>query len=165
MITNRIITLLFVLLLTCACQATAQKIDLNEIEEKYLRDDVGLLNEEQRQEILSLLMQHNKKSLGRIYLDIIQKLPAGKTIQQYAYDRLNEQPRMPNEGADKILLAVALDDKSVRIETSRDVWQILSDDYCHKVNQEIMIPKFKTGEYFVGIKSGIEALIQKLEKI
>jgi len=164
MTTNRLITFLFVFLLACACHTTAQKITITESEASYLCDEVGLLNEEQRQEILSLLTEHNKKSLGRIYLDIIQKLPAGKTIEQYSYDRLNEQPRNTNERTDKILLAVVVEDKSVRIETSRDVWPILSDDYCHRVNREIMIPKFKTGAYFDGIRSGIEALIQKLEK-
>ena len=164
MITNKLITFFFLLLLASACHTTNQKLTLTQSEASYLHDDAGLLNGQQRQEILSLLTKHNEKSLGRIYLDIIQKLPAGKTIQQYAYDRLNEQTRMSNERADKILLAVAVEDKSVRIETSRDVWPILSDDYCHRVNREIMIPKFKTGEYFIGIKSGIEALIEKLEK-
>jgi uncharacterized protein len=164
MIKNGLITFLSVFLLTCACQTTGQKINITEAEEDYLRDYVGLLNGEQRQEILSLLTEHNNKFLGRIYLDIMQRVSAGKTIEQYTYDRLNEQPRKSNERADKILVAVALGDRSVRIETSRDVWPILSDDYCHKVNQEIMIPKYKTGEYFGGIKSGIEALIQKLEQ-
>jgi uncharacterized protein len=70
---------------------------------------------------------------------------------------------MANEKADKIMLVVTLKDKAVRIETSRDVWPILSDDYCHRVNREIMIPKFKSGAYFVGIKAGIEALIRKLD--
>lgn len=164
MFTYRLTAILILFLLTCACHSTAQRINVTEIERDYLRDDARLLNEEQRREILSLLTEHNKKALGRIYLDIIQKVPTGITIEQYAYDRLNQQPRMPNEKADKILLAVALDDKSVRIETSRDVWPMLSDDQCHKINRELMIPRFKTGEYFEGIKTGIEALIEKLEK-
>src|ERR1044071_1019538 len=109
MLSSTITAFFFLLLLICACTSTAQKVNVTQLEEDFLRDDVGLLDTEQRQEIISLLTGHNKKALGRIYLDIIQKLPEGKTIQQYAYDRLNEQGRMANDKADRILVAFALE--------------------------------------------------------
>ena len=164
MLTNKLTIFFFLSLIICSSSTSAQSVSVTQLEATFLRDDIGLLNREQQQEITGLLTEHNKKFPGRIYLDLLHKLPDGKTIQQYAYDRLNEQPRMPDEKADKILIVVAISDKAVRIETSRDVWQVLSDDYCRQVNREIMIPKFKLGEYFAGIKSGIEALINKLEK-
>ena len=152
----------FFLIVLLACPVTAQEVHITPLREDYLRDDAGLLDREQRKELIGLLEKQAQKTLGRIYLDILDKLPPGLTIDQYAYKRLNERPRMPNERADKIMLIVALENKAVRIETSRDVWPILSDDYCHQVNREIIIPKFKRGAYVAGIRAGIEALIKKL---
>ena len=152
----------FFLVILLACPVTAQEVHITPLREDYLRDDVGLFAREQRKEIIGLLEKQAQKTLGRIYLDILDKLPPGLTIDQYAYKRLNERPRMPNERADKIMLVVVLENKAVRIETSRDVWPILSDEYCHQVNREIMIRKFKRGAYFAGIRAGIEALIKKL---
>jgi uncharacterized protein len=150
------------LIVLLACPVTAQEVYITPLRGDYLRDDVGLLDREQRKEIIDLLEKQGQKTLGRIYLDILDNPPSGLTIDQYAHKRLNERPRMPNERADKIMLVVALQNRAVRIETSREVWPILSDDYCHQVNREIMIPKFKRGAYFAGIRAGIEALIKKL---
>ena len=152
------------LIVLLACPVTAQEVHITPLREDYLRDDVGLLDREQRKEIIGLLEKQAQNTLGRIYLDILDKLPRGLTIDQYGHKRLNERPRMPNERGDKIMLVVALEKKAVRLETSRDVWPILSDDYCHQVNREIMIVKFKRGAYVAGIRAGIEALIKKLNR-
>ena len=124
----------FFLIVLLACPVTAQEVHITPLREDYLRDDAGLLDREQRKELIGLLEKQAQNTLGRIYLDILDKLPPGLTIDQYTHKRLNERPRMPNERADKIMLIVALENKAVRIETSRDVWPILSDDYCHRVN-------------------------------
>ena len=157
---NNLASFLLIVLLTSL--VTAQEAHITPLRADYLRDDVGLLDRVERKEIIGLLEQPGQKPLGRIYLDILDKLPPGLTIDQYAHKRLNERPRMANEKIDRILLVVALQSKAVRIETSRDVWPILSDEYCHQVNREIIIRKFKKGAYVAGIKAGIEALIKKL---
>ena len=161
---NKRAACIFGFLLVLTCHVTAQQISVTRLKENYLRDDVGLLDREQRSAIINILERQAKKSLGRIYLDIIETLPEGQSVEQYARRRLNEHPRMADEKADKIMLVVVVKDRFVRIETSRDVSQILTDDYCHQVNREIMIPRFKSGGYYAGIKAGIEALIKKLEK-
>jgi len=144
------------------CQAAAQEVRITPLKEDYLRDDIGIFDREQRKVIILLLEKQSQKPLGRIYLDILDKLPSGLAIDQYARKRLNERPKMPNERADKIMIVVALQNKAVRIETSRDVWPILTDDYCHEVNRKVMMPRFKAGLYFAGIKAGIEALMKTL---
>ena len=153
---------LLALLLICPSYAAAQQLNVTPLKEHYLRDDVGLFDREQRGIIVSLLEKQNKKPLGRIYLDILEKLPTGESVAAYARRRLNDQPRLPGEKEDKIMLVVILKDKMVRIETSRDVWPVLSDEFCHQVNREIMIPKFKSGDYYAGIKAGLEGIIRKL---
>ena len=90
--TSRLEVVLLIIM-SVAYQAAAQEFSLTPEKEKYLRDDAGLCDREQRQEIINLLEKHNQNHLGRIYLDILKKLPEGKTVQQYAYSRLNERPR------------------------------------------------------------------------
>src|SRR5438128_11369336 len=111
----------FFLIVLLACPVTAQEVHITPLREDYLRDDVGLLDREQRKELIGLLEKQAQKTLGRIYLDILDKLPPGLTIDQYAYKRLNERPRMPNERADKIMLIVALENKGTSASTCRTV--------------------------------------------
>ncbi len=131
--------------------------------EQYVTDAANLLSREQMEEISALLEEHNQKGLGRIYLCIIEGLPEGKTIEEYSYEKINEKPRRADEKRDKILIAVAMQNRTLRIETSQDVWPVLTDEYCKKITSEVMIPKFKQGEYYQGIKDGITNLLHKLE--
>jgi len=152
----------YLLVLLLLCQAAGQELRVTRLNEGYLRDDVGLFDREERKVITDLLQEQSQKPLGRIYLDILEKLPSDLTIEQYARKRLNDSFRIPTDKSDKIMIVVVLKDRAVRIETSRDVWPKLPDEYCHQVNREVMIPKFKTGAYFAGLKVGIEALMEKL---
>jgi uncharacterized membrane protein YgcG len=142
--------------------STSQEVHITGEKENYLRDEVGLLNREQRTVIIALLEKQSSKPLGRIYLDFLDRVPATMNIEEYARKRLNESPRLPKEKIDKIMLVVALKDHALRIETSRDVRTILTDEYCHQVNREVAIPKFRSGAYFEGIRDAIEALSNKL---
>lgn len=162
-IRNRRFAILLLFILLSGWQIAAQDFQLTPLNQSYLRDDVGLLDRGQREEISKILERQNQSSPGRIYLDILPQLPAGKTLERYAFARLNEDPRDADEKADKIMLVISLKERMVRIETSPDVQHILTDDYCHRVNREIMAPRFQAGDYYEGLKAGIEALIKKLK--
>jgi uncharacterized membrane protein YgcG len=58
------------------CPVTAQEVSLTPLKEDHLHDDLGLLDKEQRNAIISLLEQQSQNSLGSIYLDMFEKLPA-----------------------------------------------------------------------------------------
>src|SRR4051794_16386063 len=86
-----------------------------------LIDDANLLTEPERQELVAALKAHNQSGPGRLFLVTVKALPSGTSINQYAQLKINEYPSLPDEKSDRILLLIALQDRQMRIETSRDV--------------------------------------------
>lgn len=142
----------------------AQNSAVNVQKGSYIQDDANLLKQKEIDDINTLLETHNNNFIGRIFVRIISNLPNGKSINVYANDLINERPRLKNERLDRILILIDINEKQMRIETSRDVWKALPDQYCNKVIVEVIKPKFKKSDYYSGIKSGIESLISKLKQ-
>jgi uncharacterized protein len=109
-----------------------------------------------------LLSTHNQKGPGRIFVVIVEKLPPDKSVEQFARDRINQPPPAAGEKLDRVLLAIALHDRKMRIETSKDVSTLLSDAFCKSVIDKTIAPHFKQTNYFQGIHTGLSALTNKL---
>ena len=128
-----------------------------------LVDEAGVLSDKERDEIKKLISAYNEKGPGRIYVVVIDKLPPGTSIEQFASARINQPPLGANEKADRVLLAVAVQDRKMRIETSKDVWALLPDAFCKSVIDKVIAPRFKEKNYFQGIRDGVSALSSKLK--
>lgn len=137
---------------------------INFSEGPFIADESGILNDEQREELSDLLTVHNHEGSGRIFVLIIKELPFNLTVEAYARLKINEDSRLPAEPHDRILILIAVQNREIRIETSRDVWSVLPDSYCRTVITQIMAPAFKKEEYFSGIRSAIEELSNKLRE-
>ncbi|MCP4401462.1 MAG: SUMF1/EgtB/PvdO family nonheme iron enzyme [bacterium] len=129
----------------------------------YLEDVAGVLTQTQQKELLELLAPRNSTNLGRIFIQIIPKLPEDTTVEAYAHMRINDPPSQRSEPNDRILLVVAVNDRKVRIETSKNVWKFLTDNECTAIIKEHLVPHFRQENYFQGIYDGILAMITRLE--
>jgi hypothetical protein len=129
-----------------------------------LSDEAQLLSREQATEISKLLEAHNAHGPGRIYVVIIKQLPPGVTIEQYALKKINERPRGNNEKADRVLVAIAVDDRKLRIETSKEVRELLPNAFCKNVIDDTITPRFKQEKYYEGLHAGISALSARLRQ-
>ncbi|REH45858.1 TLP18.3/Psb32/MOLO-1 phosphatase superfamily protein [Tenacibaculum gallaicum] len=54
--------------------------------------------------------------------------------------------------------------RKIRISTGIGTEHILTDEICKDVIEKTIIPKFKKGEYYLGIEKGITELIAKWQK-
>ena len=92
-----------------------------------LTDQAGILAPQQRKQLAALLETHNQKGPGRISVLIIKRLPEGTSLERHAADKINEPPLAPSQKADRVLLLIAMEDRKLRIETSKEVWTALPD--------------------------------------
>jgi hypothetical protein len=129
-----------------------------------LSDEAHLLSREHAAEISKVLEAHNARGPGRIYVVIIKQLPPGATIEGYALKKINEPPPAKNEKADRTLVAIAVNDRKLRIETSKEVWERLPDSFCKSVIGDTITPKFKQQQYYEGLHAGILALTARLRQ-
>jgi len=80
-------------------------------------------------------------------------------IERYSTELFNRWRIGRNDANGGILLLVARDDRKVRIELGRD-WRHDYDGAARKINQTVILPAFKRGDFSGGIVSGTEALAQ-----
>ena len=81
-----------------------------------------------------------------------------ETIEQYSL-RVAETWRLGRKGVDDgVLLLVAKNDRSVRIEVGYGLEGAISDAVAKRVIEDIMVPRFRAGEFAAGIDQGVAAL-------
>lgn len=86
-----------------------------------------------------------------------------ETIEQYSI-RVVESWKLGRKGVDDgVLLLIAKQDRAVRIEVGYGLEGILPDAIAKRIIEEIIIPQFRQGNYFDGIKSGIEQILRVIE--
>lgn len=60
-----------------------------------------------------------------------------------------------------LLVLLVMDQRRVEFETGYGVEQVLTDAVCYQIQQENMVPYFKSGDYDMGILSGVEWILKK----
>jgi uncharacterized protein len=83
-----------------------------------------------------------------------------ETIEQYGI-RVVEAWKLGRKNVDDgALLLIAKDDRALRIEVGYGLEGVLNDATANRIIDEIIVPRFKRGDYYSGIASGLAAMMQ-----
>ncbi|KWF26703.1 hypothetical protein WL88_10720 [Burkholderia diffusa] len=83
-----------------------------------------------------------------------------ETIEQYSM-RVVEQWKLGRSKADDgALLIVAKNDRTLRIEVGYGLEGALNDAISNRIIQEIIVPRFRKGDFYDGISAGVDQLIR-----
>lgn len=86
-----------------------------------------------------------------------------ETIEQYSI-RVAEVWKLGRKGIDDgVLLLVAKNDRTLRIETGYGLEGVLPDALARRIIDEIIVPKFRQGHFFGGLQAGVEQIISIIE--
>lgn len=86
-----------------------------------------------------------------------------ETIEQYSI-RVAEAWKLGRKGVDDgVLLLVAKEDRTMRIEVGYGLEGALNDATAKRIVAEIITPFFKRGEFYQGIDAGTAAIIKVVE--
>lgn len=86
-----------------------------------------------------------------------------ETIEQYSI-RVAEAWKLGRKGIDDgALLLIAKNDKTLRIEVGYGLEGVLPDAMVKQIIEEIILPKFKAGNFVDGIDAGIDAMQNLIE--
>ncbi len=64
---------------------------------------------------------------------------------------------------DGALLLIAKDDRALRIEVGYGLEGALPDAIANRIIDEIIVPRFKSGDFYAGIASGLSAMMQVVD--
>ncbi|MGQ9686727.1 MAG: TPM domain-containing protein, partial [Thiobacillaceae bacterium] len=125
-------------------------------------DLTATLSEAQRDALEQRLAAFEREKGSQLAVLIVPSTRP-ESIEQYAI-RVAEAWKLGRKGVDDgILLLVAKDDRAVRLEVGYGLEGVIPDAIAKRIIAEVIVPRFRTGDYYGGIDAGVEALIGRIE--
>jgi len=123
----------------------------------WVTDLAGFLGPEQERALEALMQSYEAGSDNEVALLTVPDL-GGQPIERYALEvgrawGLGKKER--NNGA---LLLVARAERKIRIEVGRGLEGNVTDSISGRIIRDVISPRFKRGEFYQGLRAGIEAL-------
>lgn len=104
-----------------------------------------------------------EKAKGSQIAVLIVPTTQPETVEQYAL-RVAETWKLGRKGIDDgVLLLVAKNDRTLRIEVGYGVEGALPDAVAKRIIAEIIVPQFKAGDFVAGIDAGIDEILSLLK--
>lgn len=152
---------LLLIALLLAAPAIAQQVPVPALEAR-VTDLTATLSAPQRQSLERKLAAFEQSKGSQIAV-LLVPTTGEETIEQYGI-RVAEQWQLGRRGVDDgILLLVALEDRTVRVEVGYGLEGAVPDAVANRVVEDVIIPHFRQGNFFAGISAGVDTLQRLLE--
>jgi uncharacterized protein len=153
-----VITVVAWFCLTCA--GVAQTLTFPSLTGRVV-DEAGLLSASDRAALTKSLADLEAKTTDQLVVVTLKSLQ-GTTIEDYGY-QLGRRWKIGQKDKDSgALLIVAAGERKVRIEVGYGLEGTLTDAATKVIIENAILPRFKTGDFAGGIKSGVADIIQLL---
>jgi len=125
-------------------------------------DLTATLDAQQIQTLESRLAAFEAKK-GAQFAVLIVPTTLPETIEQFGIRAVEAWKLGRKSVDDGALLLVAKDDRALRIEVGYGLEGVLNDATANRIIDEIIVPRFKRGEFYPGIESGTAAMMQVID--
>ncbi len=130
--------------------------------EARVTDLTGTLSAQQKSALESRLAAFEAEKGSQIAVLIVPTTKP-ETIEQYSI-RAAEKWKLGRKGVDDgVLLLVAKDDHAVRIEVGYGLEGAIPDAIAWRVINEIIVPRFRAGDFYGGLSAGVDALAKLIQ--
>jgi uncharacterized protein len=125
-------------------------------------DLTGTLKPEQVSSLEQLLQSFEARKGSQIAVLMVPST-APEAIEQYAL-RVAEQWKIGRQKVDDgAILVIAKDDRTVRIEVGYGLEGALNDATASRIVREVLVPRFREGDFFGGISAGVDRMIRVID--
>ncbi len=173
------ILILFLTLNLLSCKGSAQEtearkrtteINFSERGKSTFPKPIGIINdygqiftESQRTELTKVLYNYDIETTRQIVIVTIDSIKPYNDIQKYATDLGNNWGVGTVEKNNGLTIIMCKPCRQIGIATGVGTELILTDKICKEIIEKTIIPEFKNGEFYNGIKNGVTELITKWE--
>lgn len=154
---TRLTPFLFVLLIfavACGTKDTTQTASV------FIRDSVQVLTQRQYDDLAKQIKNLEDSVGSRVGIIIIKTL-RGEAIEEYSLRTANA---WSPDSANKILITVAIDDRSMRIEVGSALESIVTNDRAAEIIRDDMTPDFRKAMYYEGLSKAVQHLATLLKQ-
>ena len=127
-----------------------------------VNDTANLISPEQRQRIEAQLAQFEKQTGDQVAVLTVDSLD-GEAIEDYA-NKVGRTWALGQKGKDNgVLLLVSKGDRKMRIEVGYGLEPVLTDLQTSIIQNQVIIPYFKKGDFGGGIEAGVNAILSTIQ--
>ncbi len=129
----------------------------------YVNDFEKLFDDNQRRDLTSIITNFEKETSSEIAVVTVGSIGQYTDFLIYSIDLASFWGIGKKDKNNGLLILVSKNLRKVRISTGRGTEKILNDEICKMVIDTKMIPEFKAGNYYQGVKNGLLNLIEYLK--
>jgi uncharacterized protein len=156
---KRLLFIVIGLFCFCLMSISAQAQSAVPALESAVTDNASALSPAQRLELENILTTFSKEKGSQIAV-LIVKSTEPEQIEQYSI-RVADAWKLGRKGIDDgVLLVVATEDRRIRIEVGYGLEGAVPDARAKRIIEDYILPKFRQGEVYSGIRAGVDVLIQ-----
>lgn len=150
--------LIFVLFLVLCLASVSFALELPQLDGR-VTDKAALLSAQEKAELTNIIKEYEKGTSNQVAIAIIKTLE-GDPLEDYSI-RLAEKWKIGSKDNDNgVIILIVKDDRKIRIEVGYGLEGVLPDGLCGAIIRKEIVPAFKAGKYFEGIKSGLGGVIK-----
>jgi uncharacterized protein len=127
-----------------------------------VNDLTGTLNAQQRAALEQTLAEFEQRKGAQIGVLLVPTTKP-EPVQMFAV-RVQESWKLGRKGIDDgVLLAIAKDDRELHIEVGYGLEGVLPDAIARRIIDEEIVPRFKQGDFYGGIRAGTDRIMRVVE--
>lgn len=116
----------------------------------YVNDYAAAIDDDVKNEIISLGQELQKKTTAQVVVVVIKSLK-GEKIDKYANGLFNKWGIGQKDTNNGLLIVAAIDDRKWRVEVGSGLEKVITDKYSSDVMNDVAKPLFKEGQYGQGL--------------
>jgi len=129
----------------------------------YVNDFEGVFSSEQILELEKLIQKHEKETTNQIVIVSIKSFAPYETLFGYSLKLAEYWGVGQKDKNNGIAIVFGKQIRQIRIQVGYGLEKKLKDEEAKKIIDNVMIPDFKNGDYFMGIKKGLTEIIKEIE--
>ncbi len=128
----------------------------------YVNDFEEIFSSEQISELKEIIIQHEKMTTNEIVVVTIKSCAPYETLNEYSIELANYWNASKKNKNNTVLIFLGKQIRQIRIEVGYELENKLNDEEAKIILDNIIIPEFKKGDFYEGIKKGILEIINKI---
>jgi uncharacterized protein len=129
----------------------------------YVNDFEKVFSSEQILELNKIIEKHEKETTNQIVIVSIDSFAPFETLFDYSLKLANHWGVGLKDKNNGIVIVFGKQIRQIRIQVGYGLEKKLKNEEAKKIIDNVMIPDFKNGDYFKGIKNGLTEIIKEIE--
>lgn len=130
----------------------------------YVNDFESIFSRKEKKALTAIIKSHEKQTTNQIALVTIKSYKPYSSLMDYSVDLANYWGVGQKNKNNGIVIVFGKEIREIWISNGSGIEAKLTDFETKKIIDEVILPEFKQGNYFLGSKKGLLAIIDQLEE-